>query len=126
MSQIDYISLTLKEAMQLPDLVRGKGIYFLWRSEELLYIGASTNAVDRINRQSYFRDFGHLGSPISQLKKRIPFNKSSILKWEGTVEDMAAAEAWLIKRWDPPYNDATDEGAIRWSDVIANERRGNQ
>lgn len=113
-------TLTLAQAMALPDLAKGKAIYFLWRQQDLLYIGASTQVMERINRQAQFSKFGQWGSNTSAAKPRIPFDKATILKCE-TVSDMAEIEKLLIRRWMPPFNDRIDDGDQVWSPHIAAE-----
>ena len=115
MMQTDWMSMNLQDLRALPDLVRGKGIYFLWRGEELLYIGAATQAVDRVNRQGQIRDFGRF---YEQMRYRntpiIPFDKASIYRWEGRLIDMADAEKALIRRFRPPFNETDEHGDTRW------------
>jgi len=118
----DWNSLTLEEARALPETARGKGIYFLWDGDDLLYIGASTQVMERIDRQAQFRDFGHMStSNYVQAKPHIPFNRATILKCD-TVTAMAELEKTLIKRWWPPYNDRADDGDMRWNDRISDEQ----
>lgn len=106
----DWKSLTLEEARRLPEPDRGKAIYFLWRGEELLYIGASTQVSERVTRQAQFRDFGHVSlSAASRAKPRIPFDRATALPFE-TVQEMVDAEKVLIRRWWPPWNDRCDDG----------------
>lgn len=122
----NWLNLTLEEARALPEPRAGKAIYFLWKDDELLYIGASTQVSERVARQAQFRDFGHLGSDSTRAKPRIPFNRATALKWEGFVEDMAEAEKALIRRWWPPWNDRCDDGDQVWARHIAQERRDSK
>lgn len=119
----DWKHLTLQEARELDEPGRGKAIYFLWRHDELLYIGASTNVSERVARQRQFRDFGHLSTSASVLAKpRIPFTRATALPFE-TVTEMADAEKVLIRRWWPPWNDRCDDGDQVWAPNIAEEAR---
>lgn len=123
---VSWQTLDLEQARQLPDLVKGKGVYFLWRGDELLYIGASTNVTERVNRQWQFTRFGHLGSKTSQAKPRIPFDKATILKVDGDTREMIEIERALIKRWWPPYNEKLDGDEV-WGghiDADARDRAG--
>jgi len=117
--------MTLEDFQGLPECVRGKGIYFLWLDDELLYIGASTQAVDRVNRQEQIRDFGaqYCETRYRHLPQ-IPFNKATIYKWDGRIIDMADAEIALIRRFKPPYNKVAERGEVRWgSHIDAEDRR---
>lgn len=118
----DMVQSDLRE---LPDTARGRGIYFLWAGDELLYIGASLNATDRIQRQSQIRDFGaRYESTWYKKTPIIPFDKATIWKWEGLIIDMADAERALIKRFRPPYNEPNERhGEIRWARYIEAEAR---
>jgi excinuclease UvrABC nuclease subunit len=123
-------TLDLATASKLDEPDRnGKAVYFLWRDDveaneaELLYIGASCNVNERVIRQGQFRDYGKFTTSAHwQAKPMIPFNRATVL-WCRTVEEMAAIEKKLIRRFDPPYNTRWDDGAQVWETHIAYERK---
>lgn len=126
-------TLDLEQASKLPEPGIGRAVYFLWRDDveanetELLYIGASTQVSERVVRQAQFRDFGHLSTSVAALSRpRIPFNRATALHVTTTVQDMAAIERALIRRFWPPWNDGNLDGDQVWTAHIAQERHDIQ
>lgn len=74
------------------EVLQSKGIYFLYRNSELLYIGSSKNILSRI-KSHYWRN-------------EIPFNcfKFFLMKDRFTMNDVIEYEYYLINDLLPPYN----------------------
>lgn len=74
------------------DVLRCKGIYFLYRNNELLYIGSSKNIYSRIKSHYW--------------GKKIPFNcfKFLLMQDEYTMFDVVDYEYFYINDFLPPYN----------------------
>lgn len=96
---MDPHTVTLDELRALPELVGGAAVYFLWGGDELLYIGASRMAFERVARHGRERDYGH-----NQLnyKVRVPFDRHTMLKCDPSV--VWQIEAALLNRFQPSFN----------------------
>lgn len=91
--------MTLEQARALPELENGAGVYFLWRGEELLYVGASTDCSQRIARHMQTQRYGKLAVYD---RKNIPFDRGTILKADR--RQCFEMEEDFIRRFEPPYN----------------------
>jgi hypothetical protein len=93
----------LKEADQFES-----GIYFLWGSDELLYIGKSRNLPDRIQRLTQARR----GSPLYLAShKAVPFDRhTALVLAEGPIAEpgldaiLQLHERAYINAYRPPFN----------------------
>lgn len=99
--------LSLQEIGSLPS-ADGKGIYFLWRGKDLLYIGKSECISRRIRHHHYAWRFG---SRSKGYDKEIPFDRfTSLVLSESPIpsEQIAASlrlhERAYIAEYQPPYN----------------------
>lgn len=105
--------LSLDELRRLPDAAGpfDAGLYFLWRGEELLWIGKSEQILSRIARRDAQRRFD--GVWLSE-RKGIPFDRYTclVLQEEGPrlkalLQDYERA---YIAVHDPPYNHTDANG----------------
>lgn len=101
--------LPIEELRKLPKAeMFDSGIYFLWRGDELLYIGKSRNIRDRQIRLVQARRC----SPLYQAShKAVPFDRytalvldSSPIKEPGLDENLQLHERAYINAYAPPYN----------------------
>jgi hypothetical protein len=102
--------LSLEELRALPGPVEyDSGIYFLWKGQDLLYIGRSRNLCSReyyqatVNR---YYPFHH-----SQTAKYIPADRMTCLVLENGIEcsreldsNLSTYERAYIAAYEPPYN----------------------
>lgn len=106
---IDWQAMTLDDARKLPEACKGAAVYFLWRGDELLYIGASTNVGERIPR--LWRD--NLYGKLHQHRhKQIPFDRATALKAD--KREIFDIEQALINKFLPPMNEPGYAGH-RWA-----------
>jgi|SRR5579859_1780805 len=101
--------LTLEELRALPECKDyDRGIYFLWRGPELLYIGKSRNVPDRIQRLTQAKRC----SPFYQAShKAVPFDRHTVLVLSNspirdeTIElPLQLHERAYIDAYRAPYN----------------------
>lgn len=96
--------LDLEALRKLPDdvmTVDGPCLYFLWAAEnpdELLYIGGTTQACERIGR--HIRDRNYRSA---QSGRPIPFKRTTFLAVPDRFE-LWKLETEYQKHYDPPYN----------------------
>lgn len=83
------------------------GVYFLWRGQELLYVGMSKYLPDRLVGHALCRDGLRTG-------KRIPFDQYTFIVFQVWVEEildhtkleeLRNLEATYIRQYLPPFND---------------------
>lgn len=89
----------LKALSELPgDAMAFDGlcVYFLWRKEELLYIGQSAYLSSRLYHHERARDGLGVG-------RRIPYDRVTYL--EVQFDEMNRVEIDHIEAYSPPYND---------------------
>lgn len=94
--------LTLDELRALPDdmmVVPDPVIYFLWKGDELLYIGATTQFSDRYGK--HVREKRYLG--------RIPFDRYTLL-YPPDPRNLWHLETEYHQRYSPPF---CDDGGVR-------------
>lgn len=101
--------LPLEQLRALPEADEfDSGIYFLWRGDELLYIGKSRTITDRIQRLTQARR----GSPLYRsTHKAVPFDRHTALVLEkgqfaepGLDTKLQLHERAYINAYRPPYN----------------------
>jgi hypothetical protein len=100
----------LEELRVLPEAGEYQaGIYFLWRGDELLYIGRSRNLPDRIQRLTQTRRC----SPLYEhpAHKAVPFERHTALVLSesmyvepGLDKMLQDHERAYINKYRPPYN----------------------
>lgn len=78
-------------------------VYFLWKDDELLYVGATTQACERIKRHIRDRNYRAVD---------MPFNRYTFL------ETLDRRQLWEIevayqRKYDPPYNTVSHQRR-RW------------
>jgi len=78
--------------------VKDPCLYFLWKNDELLYIGGTTQSCDRIKRHIRDRNYKSAinGRPV-------PFNCYTFLEVHDRFELWKLEEQYQ-KHYDPPYN----------------------
>lgn len=105
---IDVATFTLEQARALPaDVDQGSGVYFLWRGDDLLYIGSSVkNVMDRIAEQVRHKKFGRI---TANRYRSIPFDRYTVLACDrSAARDIEMA---LLKKFgQPEYNHALMPG----------------
>lgn len=111
------MDLTLEQLRALPDDTLGAGVYFLWKNDDLLYIGAARRVRDRLARQIQLRNQGR--SCLTG-KPQIQFNKYTVLGLP-TVAETAAVEKALIEKWDPPENRRLFDSGYKWDHLCEDE-----
>lgn len=105
---IDLSTFTLSSARALPDEVAsGAGVYFLWRGDELLYIGSSvTHVMDRVAQQVRYRRYGR---GTQDHWRRIPFDRYTILSCDR--DDAREIELALLEKFGrPEFNNGAVPG----------------
>jgi hypothetical protein len=96
--------ISLDEARALPELVKGAAVYFLWDGDELLYIGCSKNAWERVAQHGRARDYRSPSYTIC-----VPFKRHTMLKCPQHA--MFDIEMALIEKFGrPPHNRTTCKG----------------
>lgn len=105
---IDVARFTLDTARALPSEVEsGAGVYFLWRGEDLLYMGSGVkNVMDRIAEQVRHKRYGRVNY---NWHRSIPFDRYTVLacdKNEARDTEMALLEKFGC----PEYNRAMVPG----------------
>lgn len=93
--------LSLEELAALPEDEMGRGpcVYFLWRGQELLYIGATTQRGIRIPRHWREQRYGYSSSGIGAT---IPFDRVTFLNCQR--EALWDLEHAYQTRYEAPYN----------------------
>jgi len=99
---------TLEEARKLPEEGGGVAVYFMWRGDELLYIGGSRQVSQRIDQHHRTRRYGELHA---YARKFIPFDRVTIFKCE--MRELYDLETTLTKRFQPSLCDRED-GGNKW------------
>lgn len=93
--------LTLEELRKLPDDVMAvdeQCVYFLWKDDELLYVGASTQVSHRISRHVRDRRFRCGSNGV-----HIDFNRYTFLVVPDR-RDLWPLESAYQQHYDPPCN----------------------
>lgn len=101
-------TFTLEQAKALPPTVEsGSGVYFLWRADELLYIGSGVkNVMDRVAQQVRNKVYGRTNY---NWHRSIPFDRYTVLAC-GKNEARDIELALLEKFGLPEYNSAVVPG----------------
>ncbi len=103
--------LSLEELRTLPEAKPFEGgLYFLWRGDELLWIGKTNHILERINRQVRNRVYDKF-----QVGQRgIPFDRYTCLvidaepsRLPALMQDMERA---YLMHYDTPYNNTDANG----------------
>lgn len=99
---IDIATFTLDDARALPaEVESGSGVYFLWRGDELLYIGSGVkNVMDRVAEQVRHKRYG---ATNYNWHRSIPFDRYTVLAC-GRDEARDIELALLEKLGRPEYN----------------------
>jgi hypothetical protein len=106
-AHIPILSMDELRALPEPD-EHDAGIYFLWKADELQYIGKSTQISHRLYLQDQANRYGHLrANPM----KRIPYDRATALvldtgriRRDGLADDLRAYERAYIATYQPPLN----------------------
>ena len=107
----DVKILTLDELRVLPECGdMDAGIYFLWRKDELLYIGKSRQICHRLVLHDWSRMYGH---SRAKKPKMIPYDRHTCIvvesgRWivdiDALNEKMKPIERAYIAHYQPPFN----------------------
>jgi hypothetical protein len=93
--------LELEALRRLPDDVmtaEDPCLYFLWKGDELLYIGGTTQCCERISRHIRDRNY-----KSAQNGRPVPFDRYTFLHVPDRFE-LWKLETEYQTRYDPPYN----------------------
>jgi hypothetical protein len=92
--------ISLEQMAALTEEAKGCCVYFLWNKSNLLYIGGTKNAHERLIRHERARNFGSFGTSHNFF---IPFTRATFLPCDkGHVFDLEEA---YLKAYPTPYND---------------------
>jgi GIY-YIG catalytic domain-containing protein len=92
--------LELDEIKQLPSDYEGikSCIYFLWHGDELMYIGGTRNAADRMLRHAQVRRHGNRFQTLTV----IPYDRATFLACD--QNDVFELEPQYLQKFETPYN----------------------
>lgn len=104
---MNLADFTLETARALPSEAEGAGVYFLWRGDELLYLGSCvTNVMDRIAQQVRYKRYGRF---TLDHWRRVPFDRYTVLAC-GKDEAREIELGLLEKFGRPEFNNAAMPG----------------
>lgn len=101
--------LSLQELKALPPSQDfDAGVYFLWKNDELQYIGQSSQIAERMVLQEWANFYG---SRRAHKMKQIPFDRhtcivleNGMIRSEGIRKRLLALEKTYIQTYRPPFN----------------------
>lgn len=97
--------LSLEQMRALPEEGSGPSVYFLWKGEDLQYIGAATtNPTHRIHR--HWCNLRYRGKSFTDGDRNsfvVPHDRATILSVDR--EELWRVEQAYQRMYDPPYND---------------------